>query len=481
MTDSNLDALIQSQKPRKRFNWPRFGKIFAIAVLIVGVLAGATAFIVYKYVEHKFNASGDPNIQVTGRHSGPPLPAAVEILHPVNILVLGSDSRDVVENSSGRPQADTSSPTTKPAYGSGHCGDYCMGGQRSDTLMLVHLTDQGRKAIVLSFPRDLRVQLHGHSGLEKINAAYNYGPNEVMQTVTDLTGIPIDHYVEVNFESFKSIVSAVGGVNMCVDRAYNDAKSGLYINKPGCYPFDGNKALAFVRMRYQDPLGDYGRIQRQQYFIRTLIDKLKSTGFILNLPRVIQTANAISKGVKHDTQLSLGLVRTLAEKLGSSGSKNVDFRVVPSHAEYIGGVSYVIADEPYATQMYAALRNDTGAGPVLPDVGKNNLSMPAPTDVTLDIENASGIKGAAAWWAAKLRKMGYTIRYVLTARKNRSVTQIAYRPLLDRKAQLLAETFIGAQIVQSVNLSHAVDCVVLIGKDYGAQAAPSTSPRPYPS
>ncbi|GAC1408987.1 MAG: LCP family protein [Actinomycetota bacterium] len=455
---SNLEAMGTGGKPpRSGFSWRRFGKYLGIFVVVIAVLAGGTAFYVYKYVDKQFKNGNIGGLHLTGDNAGKNLPAAVELKHSVNILVLGSDSRDVLdptETNMGQFRKDGTD------------------GQRSDTIILIHLTDGGRKAITISFPRDLRVKIHGHSGYSKINGAYNSGANTVIQTITDLTGLKIDHYVDVNFTSFRKIVKALGGVRMCVDRTYADRRSGLYVQKPGCYNFDGNKALAFVRMRYQDAEGDFGRIKRQQYFMRTVLTKMKNIGFLANIPAVLDLADAVGKGVKHDSDLSLGLVRTISEKLAGFGAANVDFRTVPSHPEYIGGGAYVIADEPAATQLYTALKNDTP----LPNVGKNSLSIPIPSDVTLDLRNASGIKGVAGVWETKLKTAGYVVRKVETAKKPRSQTQVAFRPGSEAKAELLAKTFTGAQIVPSVNLPHNVDCVVLIGKDHAPEAMPSASP-----
>ena len=437
-------------RPGGRFRWKRFGKIVAIMSLIIGLLAAGTGVAVWKYVNDKFEEGIDPTIETDT------LPPAKPITEPLNILVLGSDRRDVVEGQGDLRQFK---------------GDE-LGGQRSDTIMLIHIRRGGAGAVGLSFPRDLRVKIPGRSGHSKINAAYQGGPNLVIETIRELTGLPIHHYVEVNYSSFQRIVNAVGGVNLCVTKSYADAQSGLYIDKPGCYDFDGNKALSFVRMRKSDPEGDFGRIKRQQLFIRELMTKLKSIGFLIDIPRVLRLANAVREGIVMDKNFSLGLVRSIANKLAGYGDSNVDFRTVPGDNKLISGAAYVVMRDEEATALFDAIAADAP----LPDVGKTSASIPGPSDVLLDIRNASSIGGAARAWADKLKEAGYRIRLVENADKPRSRTQIAYVPGAELKANLLAEVFPEAELVRSVNLGNVVDCVVLIGQDVAAEALASPSP-----
>lgn len=433
------------------FRWGRFGKIVGLISLILGILLAGTAVAVWKYVNDKFEATHDKTIKTD------PLPKAAPINEPLNILVLGSDARDVVDGSAGEQRQFN----TKG-----------LEGQRSDTIMLIHIRRGGASAVGLSFPRDLRVRIPGKSGFHKINAAYNGGPNLVMDTIRELTGLPIHHYVEVNYSSFQRIVNAVGGVKLCVTRKYADAQSGLYVDKPGCYQFDGNKALSFVRMRKSDPEGDFGRIKRQQQFIRELMSKVKSVGFLADVPKVLRLANAVSSGIITDKDLSLGLIRSIANKLAGYSQQNIDFRTVPGENKLINGASYVVMIEDQAKALFEAI----GADGELPDVGKTAASIPGPGDVELDVRNASGVAGAARAWADKLEEAGYKVRLVENADTTRQRTQIAYVPGAELKAKLLQEQFPEAELVQSVNLGSVVDCVVLLGRDYAAAAIPSPSP-----
>src|SRR5438128_5138126 len=109
----------------------------------------------------------------------------------------------------------------------------------------------------------------------------------MIDTIQKFSGLDINHYVEVNFSSFRQVVNAVGGVSIYVDHAMVDHKSGLNLPHPGCYNLDGDMALSFVRARYVYANADLGRIQAQQRFMRALMSKVKSIGFILNIPKVL--------------------------------------------------------------------------------------------------------------------------------------------------------------------------------------------------
>lgn len=183
-----------------------------------------------------------------------------------NYLLVGSDSREGIAGD------------TADAAVIGDTGD--VGGRRSDTIMVLRQERNGGAGL-MSIPRDLWVDIAGSDRSNRINAAYNEGPERLAATVTEALGIPIHHYVEVDFVGFKQIVDELGGIELCVGYAARDAASGLSI-QPGCQRLDGVQALAFARSRYYeewdgerwvlDPRADLGRIERQQFFIRSAVD-----------------------------------------------------------------------------------------------------------------------------------------------------------------------------------------------------------------
>jgi len=190
-----------------------------------------------------------------------------------NFLLVGSDSRE---------GADPSDPDFG---GIGGTGD--VSGNRSDTIMVLRRDLDGGPASLLSLPRDLWVNIPGRDNPSRINAAYQDGPATLIQTVSmpvdqgGSLGIPIHHYVEIDFQGFKELVDSIGGVEVCSWTAARDTHTGFFLETPGCHVLGGVQALAYARSRYYetyvndewvpDPTSDLGRIKRQQQFINTAL------------------------------------------------------------------------------------------------------------------------------------------------------------------------------------------------------------------
>ena len=213
-----------------------------------------------------------------------------------NYLLVGSDSRDGVDPSS---------------EDFGVIGDgSSVGGRRSDTIMVLRQEHNGGAAL-MSLPRDLWVEIAGTGRSQRINTAFSEGPEQLAATVTRALGIPIHHYVEVDFVGFKNIIDRLGGVEVCVGYAARDVHSGLSLDQ-GCQVLDGVQSLAFARSRYYeqwdgtdwviDPRSDLGRNERQQLFMRAAIDgslrKLRSSPFGSG-----DTIQAVIDSVRIDAQL----------------------------------------------------------------------------------------------------------------------------------------------------------------------------------
>lgn len=196
-----------------------------------------------------------------------------------NFLLVGSDSRAGID------------PSAPDAGGIGTEAD--VSGHRSDTIMILRRDKTTGDAALLSIPRDLWVQVPGHDGKRRINAAFNDGPQVLVQTLQNELGLPIHHYVEIDFIGFKALVDALGGVQVCVDYPTRDVNTGLDITEPGCHVLDGMQALAYSRSRHyeefregdwhEDPASDLGRTKRQQKFVdqalQTALDRIKVDPF----------------------------------------------------------------------------------------------------------------------------------------------------------------------------------------------------------
>ncbi|MEJ3652103.1 LCP family protein [Actinomycetes bacterium KLBMP 9759] len=203
-----------------------------------------------------------------------------------NWLIVGSDSRQKL------------TPEERKKYATGD-----EESQLTDTIMLLHTGSSG--TVLVSIPRDSIVSIPGH-GKAKINSAYGRGggpegggPELLVQTVEQATGLRIDHYAEIGFLGIVSVGDAVGGVELCVPEAIKDPKAALDI-KAGCQTLDGPTALGYVRTR-ATASSDFGRVERQRAFLAALLDKVVSPGTLLNPFRIVPLANGLSKAITVDS------------------------------------------------------------------------------------------------------------------------------------------------------------------------------------
>lgn len=200
---------------------------------------------------------------------------------PVGLLVWADGRISHVPALSGAPGTPG---TTFLLAGSDSRADGAAGdsveGQRADTIMLMHQPSSG-PAVLVSLPRDTFTEIPGY-GSNKLNAAYSYGgPEMLVATVEGLTGLTVDHYVEIGMAGVRDVVDAVGGVELCLDYDVDDWRSDL-VWEAGCHPADGQTALAFARMRYADPEGDIGRTARQRQIVSAIISEVTTPATLLD-------------------------------------------------------------------------------------------------------------------------------------------------------------------------------------------------------
>lgn len=232
-------------------------------------------------------------------------------LKSVNFLLTGSDNRSCI---------DPNSPYAKTFIGKG------AGGNRPDTIMLVHIEPENGSVGLLSFPRDLWVPVAGTNRMSKINATFNKDdPARLIATIESFFQIPIDHYVSIDFCVFKDLVNAVGGIQISFTSPLRDRYTRLTIGEPGCFKFNGDTALAYVRSRhlqYQNENGtwksegtsDIGRIKRQQDFMQRLVGRVRSKG-ALNIGLVTKLVNSFLNRTVVDADLTARDVLQLASAL----------------------------------------------------------------------------------------------------------------------------------------------------------------------
>lgn len=260
-----------------------------------------------------------------------------------NYLIVGSDTRD--------PAAIAEAGLDPGAFEEG-------GGQRSDTMLLLRFVDG--KAKMMSIPRDLYVPIAETDGSSKINSAYNGGPRRLVLTIQQALGLPIHHYLEVDFVSFAGLVDSLGGITIDFPNPAHDANTGLDITTPGPNHLDGAQALAYVRSRHyvevidgherEDPRADLGRVERQQRFLTAVFGKLGDSRNPLTLARA---ANSASGGLRVDDTLGMTGAMRLAWRLRSLDPESV---VLPTEIGSNSAGSVLFLVQPDADTALAQFR-----------------------------------------------------------------------------------------------------------------------------
>jgi LCP family protein required for cell wall assembly len=239
-------------------------------------------------------------------------------------------------------------------------GTGSTGGQRTDTIMIVYVPPGGKPALI-SVPRDSYVDIP-KTAKNKINAAYAFGgPQLLVQTVEQNTGLRMDGYMEIGFGGFVNIIDALGGIRMCLPNAIKDRDSHIDLPK-GCQTLSGVEALGYVRMRKADPLGDLGRVQRQREMLGAIAKKAASPATVLNPVRYWKLNMAIADAIKlgRDTSLPEALMLAIAMKRISSGSGLTLTVPISSTGASTPVGSAVLWDPTKSKAMFSAIaRGDT--------------------------------------------------------------------------------------------------------------------------
>ena len=256
-------------------------------------------------------------------------------------LIVGSDSRQGLDEARRRE------------LGTGQAA-----GRRADTMMLLHIPRGTGKPVLVSLPRDSYVPIPGR-GRNKLNAAYAFGgPQLLSRTVEQVTGIRLDRYMEVGFDGFASVVDAVGGVQICPDRAMRDPMAGLNV-KAGCQVVGSKQALAYVRTR-AGGRGDLDRVERQQEFLGSLIGKSTSPGVLLNPFRSVPLLLRGTEAVAVDQAAHVwNLIRfPFAMRAIANGGGIATTVPVAGTATISGAGSVVQWDRERALALFEALQRD---------------------------------------------------------------------------------------------------------------------------
>jgi polyisoprenyl-teichoic acid--peptidoglycan teichoic acid transferase len=451
-------------KPRR--SWQRKLLIAFNCALAVVIVAGVT---VGGYTKWRFD-------QITKISLGDVLRGNEDAGGEMNVLMVGSDTREALD------AAD------KNQFGKASQ----VGGQRSDTIMILHVNPKETQASILSIPRDTYVTIAGTHGKGKINGAYDEGPKQLIQTIEQNFDIPIDHYAEVNFDSFRSVVNALGGVEIpfsapARDWGLNDATgryanlSGLDVRSAGCINLNGDQALAYVRSRHYQALengkwqsdgrGDITRIARQQDFIRRVMREAvdKASGNPLTLNSLVAAG---VNGLKTDDNFGLGDMTKLARRFQSLDPAKVQMMTLKTTGDMVGGASVQVYNQ---AEMKATVDEFLGKNNKSGSDDKTPAAIPTGS-ISVRVLNGSGVDGQATDAATNLVDAGFLVTSTGNAAKT-SKTVIRYNPADKAKADTLA-TFVkgGAQLVSDATVK-GMDAILITGSDFqGITATAGAAP-----
>ncbi|MFJ3791930.1 LCP family protein [Kitasatospora sp. NPDC090091] len=307
------------------------------ALLVLALGAGGTVYWVAQH--YASSVTRIPDAFPTAPESAQPQPVPASGL---NLLLVGLDARSDVPT--------TGSAARAPAWRAGAA--------RSDTMMLLHLSEDRRSASLVSLPRDTWTDVPGH-GRAKLNAAYSWGgPALMTETVQNLTGIRIDHLAVIDWNGFRALTDAVGGVDITIPRTI-EAVGEARAWEAGTHHMDGAQALLYVRERYGLPGGDLDRTKRQQNFLRSLMLRIMDSGTLTSPSRLGGLLQSVGEVVSVDDRLSNTDLFQLAWSLRSLRPDDVRFMNAPFGGfDTRDGQSVVLLDERPAAQLWEAMRND---------------------------------------------------------------------------------------------------------------------------
>jgi LCP family protein required for cell wall assembly len=429
----------------------RRGRIVAWIASVTTVVFVATSLAAYAGYR-KLNA----NLHVTDVFHGLRHRPPASKLGVLNILLLGSQTRD------GQGRGFGTDPGT----------------DLSDTSMLVHLSANHRHAVVISIPRDLLVYrpackarvgtgtVQAQQGAMIDSAMSVGGPTCAVATFEDLTGIRIDHFIRMDFNGFRKMVDALGGVEVCLRQPVNDPFSHLHLGK-GLHLVTGDQALAFVRTRHGvGNGGDLGRIELQQEFLSSLATKIESTGTLTNPVRLYQLADAATQSLTLDPGLgSVSKLVSLAASLRSLRTKDITFITMPNVVDP-ADPNRLLAAEPQSDEVWQLLRSDQPWSGHLPQPAK-----PVPGQVKVVVLNGAGTAGLAAATATELRHRGFDVVSTGNAAAA-AATTITYATAQTAQANTLAGAVSGSPQMQA---GGAGAITLTIGADWAGLQAVSTS------
>ena len=402
------------KKDHKRQHRWRRRVLYALALVVLLAALGAGG--VYEYANYRFG-------QIKKIHAKHLVAQPAAPGQPFNMLLVGSDSRAFVGDN----------PTLSSEIGN----EADAGGQRSDVTMVARFDPAAKTITVLSIPRDLWVDIPGNvggiSGMNRINAAYNSGPDLLVQTIEQDLDIPVNHYASVSFPGFSGMVNALGGITMDFPTAVKDAYTGLHVTTTGCQVVNGTEALQLVRSRHlyymnsngyweYDGLSDFSRIQRQDEFFRAVLQKVNAS---ITNPLTVNAFISESVGnITIDDTMTESDLLHIAEVFRGLPNNHLVTETLPTTSFVTdGGADVLQLAQPYAQNMINAF-NAIGTTPPTTTTttttspkkhGKQPTTTTTTTagvphnQVTVNVLNASTVNDIAHTTAVALSVQGFYI------------------------------------------------------------------------
>ncbi len=433
-------------------------KITAMVVGFLLVVGGGG--LAYAYFKLTGNIKSDSLYAGSSGNAGKEKPDAFGRT-PINILMIGSDARN----------------TAADCKLGGSCHD--SPGQRADVEMVVHISADRSNATVMSIPRDLETSLpactdtDNHTSVgprdDMINSALNWGPGCSVAAVHQLTGIPIDHFMMVDFGGVVNMSDAVGGVQVCVDNNVYDPDSHLKLSK-GTHTLKGVAALEFLRTRHGFGDGsDLSRTYSQHIFISRLINKLKSSGTLTSPTALWSLANAATKALTVDTGLnSISKLVNLAQDINKVPTDRITFTTMQNATDPNPGMSSRVVPGPGAETLFHTIADDqslTTAG------GKKSSASTAtgkpavpPSRIAVEVENGTSIDGRAGKVAQALIGQGFSQQTSTGNGAASSATTLTYPA--SEKAQATSVASALGLPSSALKQGTGSQLVLLIGSDW---------------
>jgi len=348
----------KQKSKRTWLDWVLLSGVVLVSLALVAVVSG------YAYVQYRFNQV----TKVSVRHL-----RVAPVGAPFNVLLIGSDSRVGITGADQNAYGNTAT----------------AGGQRSDVVKIAHIVPATGQVSILSIPRDTVVTVAGDTSqigtYNRINATYNSGPDQLVQSIEANFGIPIEHVVQLNFIGFRGAVDAIGGVNMNFPYPAKDAYTGLDITTAGCQHLNGGYSLAVARSRhYQyyadgywqyDGTSDFGRIQRQNAFLKALINQAEKQYNPLTLNAFI---GSVVQGVTIDSTFTFSDLVSLSQHFRSFASDSLATLTLPTYSASssrfyaLGSVLYV--QQPQADQVISEFLGGPAPVALTPPPGPDGVA-----------------------------------------------------------------------------------------------------------